>query len=95
MRLKVHRRQGDVLVAACDSDLVDSGIWEGGPFEVTSDFYGEETDEERVREALGEATIVNVLGTEAVSCAVEEGLVEEGRVGEVRGVPHAQMVVIF
>lgn len=94
--MKVHRRQGDVLVAACDTELVDTEIDnEGSVFAVNGSFYGEEeADREDLVLALEEATIVNVLGERAVACAVEVGIVDEGSVTEVGRVPHAQMVVI-
>ncbi|MBS1263113.1 MAG: hypothetical protein MAG715_00282 [Methanonatronarchaeales archaeon] len=97
MRLKVHRRQSEILVAVCDSDLVGTRIdADGAPFEVTEGFYGDEkADEEEVVDALEGATIVNVLGERAVSCATRAGVVDEDKVAIVGDVPHAQMVTIL
>lgn len=97
MRLKVHRKQGDVLVAICDADLIGKEITTGGSsFEVTEGFYGDESvTPEEAEEILVQATIVNVLGENAVACAVAAGVVREGNVGELGDVPHAQMIEIL
>lgn len=97
VRLKVHRRQGDVLVAVCDSDLIGRELDSGtSTFTVTESFYGDETvNPERAKELLIEATIVNVLGEQAVRCAVEAGVVDEANVVTFGEVPHAQMVRIL
>lgn len=97
MRLKVHRRQDDVLVAICDAELIGTELSTGdSTFEVTETFYGDESvTPERAKEILVQATIVNVLGEEAVAVAVAAGVVDEANVGELGDVPHAQMVKIL
>jgi len=97
VRLKVHERQGDVLVAACDSDLIDVTLsGEDASLEVKGSFYGEdEAGREELESAMSRATIINVLGEEAVACAVDAGMVDERDIVEIDEVPHAQMVMIL
>jgi len=94
--LKIHRREGEVLVAACDRDALGKTFSEG-EFElrVESRFYGEEAKRiEDVLDALQDASIGNLTGNEVVNAAICAGYVEEGCVLSIGGVKHAQFVVM-
>lgn len=97
MNMKVHRVPGQgVVVAVCDSDLVDRTLRHGDADVVISGvFYGNSpmTDDE-VREALLGACNINLFGRRAVALAKELGLVDEACCLEVDGVPHAQIYLI-
>lgn len=87
-------RQTDrgLLITVCDPEVLGE-TFEEGPIslEVTEDFYGgEEVDTETVVEALTRASIANLVGTETVELAIEEGFVEKGNVLEVDQTLHAQ-----
>lgn len=92
--VNVVKRQGHVLVAACDSNILGKRLKHGTlTFEVLPSFY----DGARVK--LGEAirlirgaTTANLIGTLIVERAVKEGLVHPQAVIRISGVPHAQIV---
>ena len=95
--VKVYRVQGEVLLAACDKELLGKTFREGElKLEVKERFYkGQLVGEERLRELLEEATIANLTGERCVSKAIELGYVDPDRVLRIQGVPHAQMARLF
>jgi len=95
--IKVYRVQGEVLLAACDEELLGKAFREGElKLEVKERFYkGELVEEDRLKELLGEATIANLTGERCVSKAIELGYVNPDRVLRIQGVPHAQMAKLF
>ncbi|WP_297073374.1 DUF424 domain-containing protein [Thermococcus sp.] len=95
--VKVYRVQGEVLLAACDEELLGKTFREGElKLEVKERFYkGELVEEEKLEELLEEATIANLTGERCVSKAIELGYVNPERVLRIEGVPHAQMAKMF
>ncbi|WP_297092761.1 DUF424 domain-containing protein [Thermococcus sp.] len=95
--VKVYRVQGEVLLAACDEELLGKTFREGElKLEVKERFYkGELVDEEALETMLGEATIANLTGERCVGKAIELGYIDETRVLRIQGVPHAQMAKLF
>ncbi len=91
--IKVYRVQGEVLLAACDEELLGKTFKEGElKLEVKERFYkGELVEESALEGLLEEATIANLTGQRCVSKAIELGYVDEERVLRIEGVPHAQM----
>ncbi|WP_048149772.1 DUF424 domain-containing protein [Palaeococcus ferrophilus] len=91
--VKVYRVQGEVLVAACDEELLGKTFREGElKLEVKERFYGgEKVDEDALGPLLGEATIANLTGERCVKKAVELGYIDPERVLRIDGVPHAQL----
>ncbi|MDZ7849862.1 MAG: DUF424 family protein [Halodesulfurarchaeum sp.] len=86
-----HTEQG-LLITVCDPDVLGETFEEGSiSLSVTEDFYGgERAETETVIEALSRASIANLVGTETVELAIEEGFIEEGNVLEVEQTLHAQ-----
>ena len=95
MYLKSYSVNKEILVAACDSELVGRTFCEGElHLYVNEDFYkGQPADEHEVKRALQEATIANLVGERSVSCGIASGAVDEKCVIMIDGVPHAQMVL--
>ncbi|CAD5243705.1 DUF424 domain-containing protein [Thermococcus camini] len=95
--VKVYRVQGEVLLAACDEELLGKTFREGElKLEVKERFYrGELVEEDALDSLLHEATIANLTGERCVSKAIELGYVDEARVLRIQGVPHAQMAKLF
>jgi hypothetical protein len=95
--IKVYRVQGEVLLAACDEELIGKTFREGElKLEVKERFYkGELVEEEKLKELLDEATIANLTGERCVSKAIELGYVDPERVLRIQGVPHAQMAKLL
>ncbi len=82
------------LVSVCDENVLGETFENNGvPFEVTEEFYdGEPADEERVIASLARARVANIVGSNAVTLAVEHGFVEEANVLDLGGTTHAQLV---
>jgi len=95
--VKVYRVQGEVLVAACDEELLGKTFREGElKLEVKERFYkGELREVEDLKSLLEEATIANLTGERCVSKAIELGYVDPERVLKIQGVPHAQMAKLL
>jgi len=95
--MKVYYSGSDILVSACDEDLLGKRFKQGKfQINVSKDFYGGElVDEEELKDKLRIATIANLVGEVCVNCAIKLGLVDESNVLRVKGVPHAQMVRVF
>lgn len=81
-----------LLVTVCDRDVLGETFEDGSvSLEVSEEFYGGDLVEaEQVIDALSRASIANLVGTESVALAIEEGFVDEGRVLEVETTLHAQ-----
>lgn len=95
---KVHESYRRV-VAICDFELVGKKFEEGKKqLDVRERFYkGEEADEEKILEIMRlekmEDSTFNIVGEKCVSLALESGLISEGNVGRVDGVPFALVLV--
>jgi hypothetical protein len=96
IRLKVYNQGREVLVAACDADLLGQTLREGElRLEVRPEFYdGMAADQEQLLRHLRLATIGNFVGEETVAAALEGGFIEDTGIIRIDGVPHAQMVVL-
>lgn len=96
MLLTQHETEQGLLVAVCDTDIVgDTFESERASLTVDADFYAdnaEKADEETVIEALSRATIANIVGTHAVSLAVEHNIIDETTVLELGETRHAQLL---
>lgn len=94
--MKVYRRGADVLVAACDSNLLGKTFRDGIlKLHVNPAFYdGQEVGPEELLANLQIATIGNFVGEETVAIAEKGGYIDTSAVLWIEGVPHAQMVAI-
>ena len=94
MSVRIYKQVRDVLIGACDEKLIGKKFSEGKfQIEVKKEFYdGERINKEKLKRYLENATIANLVGEEAVRCAIEIGLVDPSCVIKIKGIPHAQMV---
>ena len=94
MYLKLHNTESEIMVAACDRELIGKTFREGElTIHVSKGFYkGESATEAEVIDALQKATIANLLGEKAISCGVKSGVIDQDNVSTISGVQHAQMV---
>lgn len=92
--VKVHTSGKEVLVAACDEDLLGQTYRSDKlKIYVSRDFYeGQICDEAVLVSRLDMATIANLVGKRTVEAAVKHGFVDADCVIVIGGVPHAQMV---
>ena len=92
--IKIYEMPGEVLVAACDKDMLGKSFSEGElKLDVSENFYGGylASVSEALRE-LSRATIANLVGETIVSEAIKAGLVHEEAVIRICNIPHAQIV---
>jgi len=94
MYAKVHGREGEVLVAVCDKELLGKTFTEDDlVMDVREDFFkGELIKPDSLGGFLGKASILNLVGNGVVNRAVIEGFVDADSVLEICGIKHAQVV---
>lgn len=91
--MKIYKQDGEILLAACDSDILGKTFREGKlRIEVSPEFY----DDSRVSKQLflqnlQLCTISNLVGEKVVNYAIEAGFVDERCIIWISGVPHAQI----
>ena len=92
--MKRYEVNGEVLLAACDKDILNQKFEEGElQIEVSEKFYnGNEVNREGLLPQFESATIINLIGKEVVRVAQEEGLISENGVLWIDGIPHAQII---
>ena len=92
--MKVYRQGKDILISACDEQLLGKKFIEGKlQIDASEQFYdGDRVDEKTLGNHLEEATIANLVGKEAVECAIKLGLIDKTGILRIKGVPHAQMI---
>ncbi len=91
--MRVYHKGSEVLVAACDRQLLGRTLKEGTIHLKVGSFYdGDRVTPEEFLRHLALATVGNFVGRLTVEAASEGGYVDEGNALYVEGVPHAQMV---
>ena len=93
--VKIHKRDGSIIAAVCDSELVGKKFEEGNlQLDLTGDFYkGEEKNEQEAGDIIRNAGHVNLVGEKSVKLGIQEGIIDEQNVKTVQGIPHAQAAV--
>ncbi len=93
--MRVHRVRAEVVVAACDEELLGRDLpvgTAGRTVKVSSQFYGERrVSVEEFLLATRRATIVNLLGPRVLAAAERDGMIAPGGAGTLGGVPHAEI----
>lgn len=94
--LRIIKRQGVIVVAACDRQLLGKTFRQGRlQLEVMPSFYqGVLSTIEEILQALESAHVGNLVGESVVAAAVERGLVDPDAIITIDGIPHAQIVKI-
>src|ERR1041385_2910495 len=90
--VKAYQQGVQRLVAACDTELLDTSHREGKfKLDVPASFYdGLRVDADGLAAYLRGATVANLVGKRSVDVAIHLGLVDPGNVLVVSGVPHAR-----
>lgn len=93
MIVRVYRRGKQIVVAACDRELLGKTFKSGElRLHVSEQFYGEEFGgEERLLEALQSCTTANLVGRKTVELAIRAGFIDRAGVLYIDEVPHAQL----
>ncbi|MEM0158201.1 MAG: DUF424 family protein [Thermoplasmataceae archaeon] len=90
--MKLRHAQGEVLLAAADSDLLNQEIRSGKlHLKVSPDFYGDvPVDDGLFLDSLAMCTIANLVGEYVVRLAIEKDFIDPENVLYIGKVPHAQ-----
>jgi len=96
MIVKVHKKEGRTIAVAVDSDLVGNKYEEGDiQLDLANAFYkGDEMDDSQAGDIIRNADIVHLIGENAVKLGINEGIIEEDHVQKIKGIPHAQSIMI-
>jgi len=94
--IRIHVRDGERLLAACDEELLGMTFSEGDMrLRVSEVFYkGEVVTEDVLRERMRSVTMMNLVGERSVSVALESGYVSHDATITIGGVKHAQAVIL-
>ena len=93
MYLKIYKNRENVLVAACDKEVLGKTLKHGNTVvEINRAFYeGEYVSDEELQKALQKATTANLFGEKTIKCAIKCGFIDPDSVIMIDGVPHAQI----
>ena len=93
--VKLHPTDNGVMVAMCDSKLIDQVLSEGD-IEINirdySDFYkGQLVGKEAAMTLIKKDDVysANIVGEEAIGVALERGIIEKGHLKKISKVPYA------
>ncbi len=94
--VKLHKKEGKILAAICDSDLLGKRFEEGNlQLDLTGDFYaGDERSDTEAGDLIRNADYVNLIGKKSIKLGIEEGVIDQQNVKLVKGVPHAQAIIL-
>lgn len=94
--VRMHKKEGRTIVAVCDKDLLGQLIEDGKrQLDLQGEFYkGVEMPRGELGDLVRNADGVNLVGKEAVQLGLDEGIIEKEDVLTVKGVPHAQAVLV-
>ncbi len=95
--VKLHPGGRDIILAACDSELLEKSFHEGKlRITVYSEFYaGVLVDDRGLMEHMRSATILNLVGGRCIEKAIEAGWVDPANIITIQGIPHAQAAILF
>ncbi len=93
---QIYERGNDVLLAACDKDLLGKKFEEEDiQLDVSKTFYGgDETEKDEICDKIKKSNIVNLVGKNIIDAVVEAGFGSEDDILWVDGVPHLQLIMI-
>ena len=91
---RFYERGGEVLLAACDEELLGKTFRSDGmKLTVSENFYfRDKMTEDEFKNVLDQAAILNLVGNRTVTIAIEKGFVSEKSVLKIEGIEHAQVV---
>ncbi len=94
--MKIQHIQGEILLAAADTDLVNRDLREGKlHLKVVPEFYGETSvSDETFLSSMGLCTIANLVGKHVVDLAIRNDFIDRDNLIYIDRVPHAQFARI-
>ncbi|MBQ7404846.1 MAG: DUF424 family protein [Candidatus Methanomethylophilaceae archaeon] len=96
MFVRIHNCDGEMMLAACDEDLIGMTFrGDGTRITVSERFYkGESVDATTLAERMKSVSIMNLVGDEVISVAISEGHVSEESIMVIGGIRYAQVVIM-
>lgn len=96
INMKILHTQGEILLAAADSDIVNKDLREGKlHLNVTPQFYGDtRVSDDTFLSSMGLCTIANLVGKHVVDLAIRNDFIERDNIIYINKVPHAQFAKI-
>ena len=97
--INFHSSEHTEILTLCDSDLIGKKFEEGDrQLDVRENFYkGEEFSEEKVAALMknerADDSTFNIIGKRAVDLALSSGIISDGNVGNVGGIPFALVLL--
>lgn len=90
--IKIYKQKGEVLLAACDQELLGKEFKENDLIlRITEDFYCEKVvEEEEFLEHLDKCTTANLVGEKTIR-AYRSTSSESTKAKKIAGVPHLQV----
>ncbi|MFA5333922.1 MAG: DUF424 family protein [Candidatus Nanoarchaeia archaeon] len=91
---KYHQSERDLLLAACDLDLIGKTLKleNGAEVKILESFYQDkEVTEEELIKMAKECTIGNFFGTETINALIKAKIIFKESTIELNGVPHSQL----
>ena len=91
--IKVYQQSGEILVAACDEELLGKKFEDGElQLEVHTSFYdGFRVDERGLVQQLQNSTMANLVGEQVINCVINAGIVTKDCIIRIQNIPHAQI----
>jgi hypothetical protein len=95
--IKIYEQGENLVIGACDEHLLGKKFIDGKfKIDVSKNFYeGQRINKDALVDYLKNATIANLVGEEAVNCAIKIGLINPNCILRIKGIPHAQLVKIY
>ena len=92
---RVYNESNESLLAVADTDLLGRTFEDGELVLSITEFYqGDKCDTEEIVSLLKSATIINAVGKDIISVMEKERMINKNSVLNIKGVPHAQVVVM-
>ncbi len=94
MILKKHFNEGRLILAICDTNLIDKTFEDSKVIlNLKSGFYkGEEVSDNEIVELFNKAYIINAVGKESVDLLVKEKIIQVEQLKQIKNVPYIQIV---
>ncbi len=94
--MKIVHTQGEIVLAAADSDLINQDLREGRlHLNISPAFYGDTSvSDTTFLSSMGLCTIANLVGKHVVDLAVRNDFIDRENIIYINSVPHAQFAKI-
>ncbi len=95
--MKLVHTQGEIVLAAADSDLIEQDLREGKlHLNISSAFYGDTSvSDTTFLSSMGLCTIANLVGKHVVDLAIRNDFIDRENIIYISNVPHAQFARII